>query len=104
MIERIPALLAATALAISALAATIPVRAQTALPDLGDVSDTTLSEQQEKTIGNRIMRDVRIDPAYIDDPDVTDYIRALGSRLLLGVEGPRRDIAFFVVQDRKSVV
>ena len=31
------------------------------LPDLGDISSATLSDQQERTIGNRIMREVRND-------------------------------------------
>ena len=79
------------------LAAT-PVAAQ-GLPDLGDVSAATLSESQERTIGNRIMREARVDPAYVDDPEVADYISSLGSRLLAGVDGPPRDIDFFVVQD-----
>jgi beta-barrel assembly-enhancing protease len=69
------------------------------LPDLGDASTMTLSEGQERTIGNRIMREVRIDPAYVDDPDVTDYISALGNRLLSVSDSPRRDLSFFVVQD-----
>ncbi len=69
------------------------------LPDLGDASVAALSETQERTIGNRIMREVRIDPAYVDDPDVADYISSLGSRLLTGTEGPRRDLSFFAVQD-----
>jgi predicted Zn-dependent protease len=69
------------------------------LPDLGDASAATLSETQERTIGNRIMREVVVDPAYVDDPEVSDYISSLGSRLLAGVEGPRRDLTFFVVQD-----
>jgi len=69
------------------------------LPDLGDASAASLSDSQERTIGNRIMREVRIDPVYVDDPEVSDYINALGLRLLAGVEGPRREIDFFVVQD-----
>ena len=69
------------------------------LPDLGDVSSTSLSDTQETTIGNRIMRDVRTDPAYIDDPEIADYINALGTRLLSGATGPHRDIDFFVVRD-----
>ena len=69
------------------------------LPDLGDASVAALSETQERTFGNRIMREVRIDPAYVDDPDVADYISSLGSRLLTGTEGPRRDLSFFAVQD-----
>lgn len=69
------------------------------LPDLGDASAATLSETQERTIGNRIMREVRVDPAYVDDPDLHDYINALGSRLLSVADGSRRDIGFFMVQD-----
>jgi predicted Zn-dependent protease len=85
-------------LAALALACAHPARAQ-ALPDLGEASAATLSETQERTIGNRIMREIRVDPAYLDDPEVTDYVRSLGSRLLLAAEGPTRQIAFFVVKD-----
>jgi len=69
------------------------------LPDLGDASSASLSESQEKTIGNRIMRDVRIDPDYIDDPEVADYIQSLGSRLASVADGPHPDFDFFVVRD-----
>ena len=70
-----------------------------ALPDLGDASAATLSESQERTIGNRIMREARVDPAFVDDPEAADYISSIGSRLLTGVEGPTREIDFFLVQD-----
>jgi predicted Zn-dependent protease len=70
-----------------------------ALPDLGDASAAALSETQERTIGNRIMREVRVDPVYVEDPEVADYISALGSRLLAGADGPRRSVDFFVVND-----
>jgi predicted Zn-dependent protease len=69
------------------------------LPDLGDVSAATISESQERTIGNKIMREVRMDPAYIDDPEIADYISSVGSRLLGALEVPRNDIDFFGVQD-----
>ncbi len=69
------------------------------LPDLGEASAATLSEAQERTIGNRIMREVRIDPQYLDDPEVSDYIKGLGARLLGAAEGPRREIEFFAIQD-----
>jgi predicted Zn-dependent protease len=69
------------------------------LPDLGDVSAAALSEQQERTIGNRIMREVRIDPAYVEDPQIADYISALGARLVGVADGPHRDIDYFAVQD-----
>jgi predicted Zn-dependent protease len=69
------------------------------LPDLGDISSTSLSEQQEKTIGDRVMRDVRSDADYIDDPEISDYINAVGSRLLAAADGPHPAIDFFVVRD-----
>ena len=76
----------------------LPAPAQ-GLPDLGDASSATLSDAQERTIGNRIMREVRIDPAYLDDPEVSDYVSSVGGRLLAVAEGNRKDIDFFVVQD-----
>src|SRR6185437_12273210 len=69
------------------------------LPDLGDVSSTSLSDQQETVIGNRVMRDVRADPDYIDDPEISDYINSLGQRLVAAADGPHRDFDFFVVRD-----
>lgn len=75
-----------------------PVLAQ-GLPDLGDASSASLSDQQERTIGNRIMREVRVDAAYIDDPEISDYISTLGARLLAAADGPRREIDFFLVKD-----
>src|SRR6185295_5905840 len=86
---------------IFALAASLAVNPCPAqgLPDLGDASAATLSEQQEKTIGNRIMREVRVDKDFVEDPEIADYINALGQRLLAGADGPRREIDFFVVRD-----
>jgi beta-barrel assembly-enhancing protease len=94
VIARLTALLCAVSLVCP------PASAQVSLPDLGDASATTISESQERTIGNRIMREVRVDAAYVDDPEIADYISALGSRLLEAAEsGTRRDIDFFVVQE-----
>jgi beta-barrel assembly-enhancing protease len=87
-------------LALSICLAATPCGAQ-ALPDLGDASAASLSEQQERTIGNRIMRDVRVDKDYIDDPEIADYINSLGQRLLASAEGPRKDLDFFVVRDEQ---
>jgi len=85
-------------LLLATLLAVAPAGSQS-LPDLGDASSASLSDSQERTIGNRIMREVRVDPLYVDDPEVAEYISTLGNRLLGGVDGPRRDIDFFVVQD-----
>ena len=69
------------------------------LPDLGDISSKAISEAQERTIGNRIMRDIRADPAFVDEPEVADYITGLGTRLMAGADTPRRDVTYFVLQE-----
>lgn len=76
----------------------LPAHGQ-ALPDLGESSDAVLSERQEATIGSRIMREIRVDPAFIDDPEVSDYLKSLGERLLAAADPPRRPVEFFVVRD-----
>lgn len=92
MIARALPLLIALALASG------PSRAQV-LPDLGDASAVTLSETQERTIGNRIMREVRVDPQVVQDPEVTEYVTMLGERLLGVADTGKRELSFFVVQD-----
>jgi beta-barrel assembly-enhancing protease len=85
-------------LALALCVALVPAHGQ-GLPDLGDASDATLSEKQERTIGNRVMREIRVDPAFVDDAEVADYIKSLGNRLLSGADSPGRAIEFFVVRD-----
>ena len=82
------------------LCVTLAASAQ-GLPDLGDASTASLSDTQERTIGNRIMREVRIDPQFLDDPEVFDYVNALGARLLAVAEGPRKEIDFFPLQEEQ---
>ncbi len=68
------------------------------LPDLGDPSQVTLSPDQERRIGEEIMREIRADPAYLDDAEITDYLNALGYRLASG-SGTRQEFEFFAVRD-----
>ncbi len=73
------------------------------LPDLGDVSDSLVTEPQERAIGKRIMLDVRGDRAYVEDPELNAYIAALGNRLVTAARGAtndnRRDFEFFILND-----
>jgi predicted Zn-dependent protease len=84
--------------ALAVCAALLPAHPQ-GLPDLGDASEAVLSDKQERTIGSRVMREVRIDPAFVDDPEIADYVKSLGNRLLAAADPPRRPIEFFAVQD-----
>jgi beta-barrel assembly-enhancing protease len=73
------------------------------LPDLGDASDSIVTEPQERAIGKRIMLDVRGDRAFVDDPEVVEYINQLGNRLVAASKGAtndnRREFEFFVLND-----
>jgi len=75
-----------------------PVRAQT-LPDLGDSSQTVLSLQQERQLGESIMRQIRASKQYLEDPEVTDYIGALGYRLVAQSPNAEQRFEFFMVDD-----
>lgn len=70
-----------------------------ALPELGDVSAATISPAEERRLGENIMREIRADPAYLDDPEVTDYANSLGHRLAAHSGAARQEFEFFVVRD-----
>ena len=73
--------------------------AQSALPDLGGVGDAELSPQVERRLGESIVRDMRRDPQFIDDPEVSEYLGTVGTRLTQAVTGARQDFEFFGVRD-----
>jgi beta-barrel assembly-enhancing protease len=71
-----------------------------ALPDLGGTGDVALSPQLERRIGESIVRDIRFrDPQYLDDPEVADYLAALGARLGQANPAARQDLEFFAMRD-----
>lgn len=69
------------------------------LPDLGDESQAMLSPVQERKLGESIIRQVRASGAYMNDPEVNDYLEELGHRLVAAVPEGRRDFEFFAVPD-----
>lgn len=69
------------------------------LPDLGDTSRTALSESQEVQIGREIMRQVRDDADYLDDPVLEDYLSQLGDKLAAASPEAERRFAYFPVRD-----
>ena len=99
----IAALLAAnTAFADGALSGkpyTAPANLDTSLPDLGDVSQTVLTPQDEQRIGEQIMRDVSTSDDVVQDIEIIDYLNALGNRLVAASPDKLQKFNFFVVQD-----
>ncbi len=90
--RRLTALLLSTSLACQVPAA--------GLPDLGDVGAGDLSPLAERRVGEQAMRDIRWrDQAYLEDPEVEDYLNALGARLAAHAPATAQTFRFFAVSD-----
>ena len=74
------------------------VQAQ-ALPDLGDESQSIISTGQERRLGEMVVRQIRASGAYLDDPEVNDYLNELGHRLVAAMPEGRQDFDFFGIGD-----
>lgn len=78
---------------------TPPTTLDLELPELGDISETVLSAQDEQRIAEQILRDVATSDEVLQDAEVTDYVQALGDRLAASGPDKRQDFHFFVVKD-----
>lgn len=65
-----------------------PLSAQNNLPALGDAATEDFGVATERRIGEQIMREIRRDPDYFDDPLLLEYLQAMWSPL---VAQSRRD-------------
>jgi predicted Zn-dependent protease len=69
------------------------------LPNLGEESSTVVSPQLERRIGEGYYRELRRDPDFLDDPEITSYVQELGNRLIAASPEPSMDVEFFMVKD-----
>ena len=69
------------------------------LPDLGDPAQVGLSPAQERKIGEAIVRQIRAQGGYLQDPEVSDYLNELGHRLVAASHDTKQDFEFFAVPD-----
>ena len=67
----------ACAVALGCPAALPPAVAQTRLPTLGDPASEDFGIATERQLGDAIMREIRADPDYLDDPVLLEYLRSL---------------------------
>jgi beta-barrel assembly-enhancing protease len=74
------------------LTATGPAWAQVRLPALGESASDEITPGAERRFGEQIMRQIRADPAYVDDPVLQDYLQSLW-RPLVAQARERGDIA-----------
>ena len=69
------------------------------LPELGDISQTVLSPQQEQAIAEQILREVAVSDDVVQDIEMIDYLQSLGQRLAAAGPDKRQQFNFFVVKD-----
>ena len=69
------------------------------LPDIGSPAQATLTLDDEYQIGRMIVRGLRDQDAILDDPEVSEYIRSIGSRLSSQANDGSQRFNFFVVRD-----
>ena len=103
--------LVCAALAASLLAASPLLPAQVRLPSLGESASDELTVAAEKRLGDQVMRDIRRDPDYLDDPVLLDYLQAVW-RPLVAAARQRGDLTAdvdalfaweaFLVRDRSA--
>jgi beta-barrel assembly-enhancing protease len=72
----------------------------TQLPDLGDPAQDYLTPAQEKQIAEEVLFQVHFhEQSYLDDPEIEEYLSALGRRLTSGGVTQNQNYQFFVLRD-----
>lgn len=82
------------------LALLIPNALAEGLPDLGDYSQSVLTPQEERRIGEEIMHEIRSSGVLLNDVEIVDYLGALGHHLASNSSDNRQAFTFFVIPDR----
>ncbi len=92
--------LVAAALALQPVAPAYftPASAQS-LPDLGDEAQALLTPSGEQKLGLDIVHQIRASGAYLEDPEVNDYLNEIGHKLVAARVDSTFDFEFFAVND-----
>jgi predicted Zn-dependent protease len=70
------------------------------LPDIGSPASSALSLDDEYRIGLQVVRQLRDEGQIIEDPEATEYLQALGSRLVAQATGDSAQrFSFFFVRE-----
>ncbi len=76
-----------------------PAAVAEGLPDLGEYAQSVLTPQDERRIGEEILRDIRASEATLNDIEIADYLGALGYQLASNSSDNRQMFTFFVIPD-----
>jgi predicted Zn-dependent protease len=87
-------------IAACVLALTLPAAAQQAdvrLPSLGSSADTVMSPQEAAQYGAEFLRQLRAAHLVLDDPQIDQYLRTLGYRLVSASTDPAQHYTFTLI-------
>ncbi len=70
-----------------------------ALPDMGDSSGTLITPLEEKELGEAFFRSLHSQIAINQDPEIQQYIQAIGEKLVASSDLPSNPFHFFVVME-----
>ena len=69
------------------------------LPDIGDSAGRILTPEDERQIGAQFYRRLQQSVTIIDDPEINQYLRALGQSLVSNSDSPFQPFLFFIVDN-----
>ena len=71
------------------------------LPDIGTPADTALTQNDEYQIGLMVIKGLRDAGQILEDPETTEYLQTVGSRLATHANEGHVPFQFFLVKDRQ---
>lgn len=86
-------------LCLFSLDAAAQARSELNVPYIGEPADRSLSPSEEKRLGQEVMRQLLAGGHVLEDPELAEYIKALGNRLLRHTNEAEQSFTFFVVKD-----
>ncbi len=87
------------ALGTLCLATTAGAQTSSELPDIGNPAGAVITETDEYRLGAQIVRTLRDQNAMLDDPEVNEYLQAVGSRIVAQVPDGTRHFQYFAVRE-----
>lgn len=73
--------------------------ASASLPDLGSGANTIITRADERQIGRLMLRQLREENRVLEDPECTEYLQSLGSRIGAAAQDGEQRLTMFVVRD-----
>ncbi len=93
------AALCALSLILNSLAAVRLLAADNNLPDMGSAANAAVSLDDEYRIGLMMMRGLRDSGVIIEDPEVSEYIQAIGHRISSRADEGAHRFNYYVIRD-----